>query len=131
MNARLPVVQLRFAGQDVALRFKQPVTVTPGAHPERASLPLRCATCDLWCHAEGAVTLVYVDDDHYAYTEFGYEARPAFVCKRCGIPLQAALRFTLTRHSGDVEHPQFEWDAVEGSVQSDNAAPDAGAGDSR
>jgi hypothetical protein len=116
MSARLPVVHVQFNGQDVALHFKHPMPVTPGAQPERAGLPLRCVSCNLWCHAEGAVVLTYVDDDHYACTDFGYEARPASACKSCGSPLQVALRFTLTRHRGDVEHPQFEWDAVEGSA---------------
>jgi hypothetical protein len=113
-----PVVHLRFAGlRDVALQLKCPIVVDSSVQPVHAALPLRCSACDEWCQSEGAVVLTYVDDDHYAYTDFGYEACLACACKSCGTSLRVTLGFTLTRHRGDRRHSQLEWDSIEGSAE--------------
>ena len=112
-----PVLHVRLAGPgDVALQLKCPIVVGSREQPTHVALPLRCSECDQWCQAEGAVVLAYVDDDHYAYTDLGYEARPACTCKNCGTSLRATLRFTLTRHRGDQQHSELEWDGIEGTA---------------
>jgi uncharacterized protein YjbI with pentapeptide repeats len=116
MSVGAPPVRVQFVGQEVLVEHRKATAVDAKAQPERAALPLRCAACNLWCQAKGSVVFAYNDDDHYAYTELGYAARMTAFCRGCATLIRVELRFILTRHRSALEHAQFEWSGVAGSI---------------
>lgn len=107
------MVHVQMGIEEVALTFRRAAPVNVAVYPTRTSIPLQCVACNVWCRAEAPMSLKYVDDEHYAYTDFGYVSQPRCACAGCGVCLRVALQFTLTRHRGGPGSAELQWDEIE------------------
>jgi hypothetical protein len=96
--AEYPAV-IDLAKGPINLRLGGSVEISHDAKPLRVEVTLRCQRCGALTHAQSEPRFIYCDDDHYGFTELGFEGRAQRDCPECASPIGALWRLTLTRHA--------------------------------